>query len=77
MSSEIELKLLELKLYLAPARYRQAFDLPTTGQIAMSDIREVLGLSGEVSLRSMADAAGFDAGEVAMSDFYGYTGFVA
>ncbi|WP_045405402.1 hypothetical protein [Vibrio jasicida] len=73
MSLEIDSKLLALKNYLTPTKHKRSFDLPVSGQISMSDIREVLGLSGEVSLRAMADIAGLKAGEVALSDFYGYT----
>lgn len=71
MSASNQIK--DLRQYMAPAKHRSTFDVPTSGQIAMSDIREVMGLSGQVSLRDMADLAGLPAGKVSLSDFYGYT----
>lgn len=66
-------KIKDLKQYMEPVKHRSTFDVPTSGQIAMSDIREVMGLSGQVSLRDMADLAGLPSGQVSLSDFYGYT----
>ncbi|WP_394239886.1 hypothetical protein [Vibrio astriarenae] len=66
-------KIDEVKKLMASTKRIGKFDLPTSGQIAMSDIRDELGWAGEISLRDAADEFGLPAGEVSMSDFYGLT----
>lgn len=68
-------KLDELKAMMNNTRFAGVFDIPDSGQIAMSDIRDALGTGGELSLRTAANDFNLPAGEVKMSDFYGLSLF--
>lgn len=71
-------KLNEMKTLLSRPNNRGSFDLPDSGRITLSEIGEVVGgisPGGRVSIAAMRDKAGFPAGKVSMSDFYGYDPF--
>ncbi|WP_413113357.1 hypothetical protein [Thaumasiovibrio sp. DFM-14] len=64
-------KLESLKEIMRQVEKPNNFDIPDSGEIAMSDIADALGHSGSLSMGEAADAFGMDSGRVSMSDFHG------